>query len=63
VGHTHINVDVPFGILKNWLKEHKLETLEDFLKALPSIFKNNKTIKKWQYLQIPKVNNCSYFNY
>lgn len=57
VGHTHINADVPFGIIKNWLKKHSIKTIEDFLAALQSdkILKLNETINSWVHSKMEKV--------
>ena len=55
MGHTHINVDAPFGISKNWLKKHPLATLEELLTVLPKILQATKHIHQWTYAEVPTV--------
>jgi hypothetical protein len=56
VGHTHANVDVPFGLVKKYLAKHNIVTMDEFLKALPKMLKKTTTMfENWEYRPVPKV--------
>ena len=55
VGHTHVNVDVPFGTLKVGMRKLKISTIENFQAQLPKLFKNYKEVTSWAFPQVDKV--------
>ena len=56
VGHTHTNVDVPFGLVKSYIASHNILSMDDFFDALPKMLKKTtKMFENWTFQQITKV--------
>jgi len=55
VGHTHVNVDVPFAMAKNYLKQHSIPSLEAMVQCLPKIFKKSDATILWTFEEIKQV--------
>lgn len=56
VGHTHCNVDIPFGMMKTYLRNKNIRTFEEFLAALPQMLKVTTTLfTRWAYQNVIKV--------
>lgn len=58
VGHTHTNVDVPFGLVKSYIANHNILSMDDFFDALPKMLKKTtKMFENWTFQQVTKVFN------